>query len=492
MSQQHEQLSEQEQIRREKLASLRERGIDPYRGEFKPDTSAQTVIDHFQQIEGAKCAVAGRIVSFRSHGKASFAHLEDRSGKIQLYAKQDILGEEAYGLFRQLDLGDLIGVTGEIFKTHRGEITIKIEHFTYLAKALSPLPEKWHGLKDVELRYRQRYLDLIANPEVKEHFMRRSQIIKTIRTYLDERGFLEVETPMMHAIAGGAAAKPFITHHNALDIPLYLRIAPELYLKRLLVGGLERVYEINRNFRNEGISTKHNPEFTMLELYQAYADYQDMMALMEDLVVKVSQQVTGSSQVEYQGEIIDFTPPWKRISMLEAVEGALGGVSLEKLTAQQLRQRALEAGVELEADASVGAIINEVFEQKVEETLIQPTFVYDYPVEISPLARRKADMPQLTERFEAFVYGRELANAFSELNDPLDQLKRFQEQVKERQRGNEEAQAMDYDYIRALEHGMPPAGGLGIGIDRLVMLFVDAASIRDVILFPLLKPRDEE
>lgn len=486
----HQQLSEQEQIRREKLAALRQQGIDPYRGEFKPDSSAQWILDQFVQLEGSRRAVAGRIISIRSHGKASFAHLQDRTGKIQLYVKQDVLGEEAYQLFQQLDIGDLIGVSGEVFRTRRGEISIKVEKFTYLAKALTPLPEKWHGLKDVELRYRQRYLDLIANPQVKDNFIRRSQIIRAIRAFLDKRGFLEVETPMMQPIPGGAAARPFITHHNALDIPLYLRIAPELYLKRLLVGGLERVYEINRNFRNEGISTKHNPEFTMLELYQAYADYHDMMKLMEEMVAEISEEVVGSLKVEYQGVTLDFTPPWRRLSMVEAVEEVLG-ISVEGSDAQKLGARAKEIGVELPEDASVAAVINEVFEQKVEETLIQPTFVYDYPVEISPLARRKTDNPQLTERFEAFVYGRELANAFSELNDPIDQFQRFREQAKEREQGNEEAQAMDYDYIRALEYGMPPAGGLGIGIDRLVMLFVDAASIRDVILFPLLKPRDE-
>lgn len=484
------QLSDQEQVRREKLEALRKGGIDPFRGEFKPNNSAQGILTNFEELEGSRAAIAGRIIAFRGHGKASFAHLQDRTGKIQLYGKQDVLGEEAYGLFRQIDLGDLIGVEGEVFRTHRGEITIKVEKFTYLAKALTPLPEKWHGLKDVELRYRQRYLDLIANPEVKDTFIRRSRIIKSIRAFLDERGFLEVETPMMHAIAGGAAARPFITHHNALDIPLYLRIAPELYLKRLLVGGMERVYEINRNFRNEGISTKHNPEFTMLELYQAYANYHDMMELMEELIAKVAQDVTGSLKVEYQGETIDFSPPWNRLSMLEAVEKALG-CTLDGLDAPQLRTRALERGVKLEEDATVGSIVNEVFEQKVEPTLIQPTFIYDYPVEISPLARRKADQPELTERFEAFVYGRELANAFSELNDPLDQLGRFEEQAKERELGNEEAHAVDLDYIQALEYGMPPAGGLGIGIDRLVMLLVDAASIRDVILFPLLKPRED-
>jgi lysyl-tRNA synthetase class 2 len=487
---QNVQLSDQEQIRREKLEALRKKGIDPFCSEFKPNNSAQGALTNFEALEGSSAAIAGRIIAFRGHGKASFAHLQDRTGKIQLYGRQDVLGEEAYGLFRQIDLGDLIGVQGEVFRTRRGEITIKVEKFSYLAKALTPLPEKWHGLKDVELRYRQRYLDLIANPEVKDTFVRRSQIIKSIRAFLDERGFLEVETPMMHAIAGGAAARPFITHHNALDIPLYLRIAPELYLKRLLVGGMERVYEINRNFRNEGISTKHNPEFTMLELYQAYANYHDMMELMEELVAKVAQDVTGSMKVEYQGETIDFTPPWRRISMLEAVEKALG-CSLEGQDVQSLRSQASQCGVKLEEDATVATIIEEAFEQKIEATLIQPTFIYDYPVEISPLAKRKADRPELTERFEAFVYGRELANAFSELNDPLDQLGRFEEQAKERELGNEEAHAVDHDYIQALEYGMPPAGGLGIGIDRLVMLLVDAASIRDVILFPLLKPRED-
>jgi len=487
---QNSQLSDQEQVRREKLASLREQGIDPFRSQFKPDNTSEEILTNFEKLEGSSAALAGRIIAFRGHGKASFAHIQDLTGKIQLYARQDVLGEEAYQLFRQIDLGDLVGVVGEVFRTNRGEITIKVQKFTYLAKALTPLPEKWHGLKDVELRYRQRYLDLIANPEVRDTFIRRSQIIKSIRAFLDERGFLEVETPMMHAIAGGAAARPFITHHNALDLPLYLRIAPELYLKRLLVGGMERVYEINRNFRNEGISTKHNPEFTMLELYQAYANYHDMMQIMEELVAKVAQDVTGSLKVEYQGETLDFTPPWNRISMLEAVEKALGS-SVQGLDAAQLRDLAQACGINLEEDATVGTIINEVFEQKVEPTLIQPTFVYDYPVEISPLAMRKADEPELTERFEAFVYGRELANAFSELNDPIDQRQRFEEQAKERESGNEEAQAMDYDYIHALEHGMPPAGGLGIGIDRLVMLMVDAASIRDVILFPLLRPREE-
>ncbi|MGQ9558285.1 MAG: lysine--tRNA ligase [Desulfurispora sp.] len=483
-------LNELLRVRREKLADLRARGIEPYGEKYERTHVSRQIIDNYDSLEGQEVTIAGRIISRRVQGKAGFAHLQDGAGKIQVYARLNDMGEEAYDLFTRLDIGDIIGVQGKVFKTRMGEITVAIKDFQLLAKSLRPLPEKWHGLKDVELRYRQRYVDLIVNPEVKETFVLRSKIIQAIRNYLEQQGFLEVETPMMHPIAGGAAARPFITHHNALDMKLYLRIAPELYLKRLLVGGFEKVYEINRNFRNEGISTKHNPEFTMLELYQAYADYQDMMQLTESMISEVSLKTLGTTKVVYEDAHIDLTPPWNRLPMLEAVQKYSGLNFGEIKTDAAARLAAREIGVEVEEQDTWGSVLNKVFEDKVEPNLIQPTFITDYPVEISPLAKRMSDRPGLTYRFELFIYGREMANAFSELNDPLDQKERFLKQVEKRKAGDEEAHMMDEDYITALEYGMPPAGGLGIGIDRLVMLLTNSSSIRDVILFPLMRPRE--
>jgi lysyl-tRNA synthetase class 2 len=424
----------------------------------------------------------------RGHGKAGFANLQDPSGIIQLYFKTDDLGEEQYELFEKCDIGDIVGIWGRVFRTRRGEISVAVARMVYLAKSLNPLPEKWHGLKDVELRYRQRYLDLIVNPGVREVFTKRSKIIRSMRRYLDDQGFLEVETPMMQPIAGGAAARPFITHHNALNMDLYLRIAPELYLKRLLVGGLERVYEINRNFRNEGISTKHNPEFTMVEVYQAFADYEVMMELAENMIYHVVMEVIGSPVVECQGISLDFTPPWERITMMDAIK-EYSGIDLTVVEDdQEARSLAQSLGLAIDKNATRGEIINTIFEEKVEPHLVQPTFIYSYPVEISPLAKRNRDNPQFTDRFEIFIMNRELGNAFSELNDPIDQRGRFESQMKKRSQGDAEAHMMDEDYLNALAYGMPSAGGMGIGIDRLVMILTDSPSIRDVILFPTLRP----
>lgn len=477
-------------VRRKKLDELKNLGIDPFGQKFERTHSAQEILDRFDELNEKEVVIAGRLMAKRGHGKASFAHLQDVSGRIQVYARVDELGQEAYDLFTHLDIGDIIGVKGKVFRTQRGETSVWATGITLLSKSLRPLPEKWHGLKDVELRYRQRYVDLIVNPEVRHVFITRSGIIRAIRNYLDQRGFLEVETPMMQPIPGGATAKPFITHHNALDMDLYLRIAPELYLKRLLVGGLEKVYELNRNFRNEGISTKHNPEFSMLELYQAYADYRDMMALTEDLIATVAREVLGTTEITYQGENIRLDPPWARIPMLEAVKQHTGVDFTIISSDEEARAAAKSIGLEVEAGTTRGSIINEVFEEFVEPKLIQPTFIIDYPVEISPLAKRQKENPAYTYRFEAFIYAREMANAFSELNDPIDQEQRFRKQVEQRAAGDDEAHMMDEDYITALEYGMPPAGGLGIGIDRLIMLLTDSASIRDVLLFPQMKPKD--
>ena len=493
MSEQNNQemdLNELKKVRLEKMQELRDMGVDPFGSRFERDTECNTVVDQFEVMEGQSVTVAGRIMSKRRHGKAGFANLQDLSGIIQLYFKKDDLGEERYEWFKKLDIGDILGIKGYVFRTQKGEITIHVEDMEYLSKSLNPLPEKWHGLKDVEMRYRQRYVDLIVNPDSRAVFIKRSRIVKEIRNYLDARGFLEVETPMMQPIAGGAAARPFITHHNTLDMNLYLRIAPELYLKRLIVGGLEKVYEINRSFRNEGIDTRHNPEFTMLELYQAYADYQVMMELTENMVAEVLQKVNGSMQVEFEGVTLDFTPPWHRITMLDAIQKH-AGVDFKGITSDAEAQAvAAKLGLKVDARSSRGEIINEVFEEFVEEKLIQPTFVYGHPVEISPLAKRNAQYPEFTDRFEVFIMQREIANAFSELNDPLDQKERFLKQVEKRAGGDSEAHMMDEDYINALEYGMPPAGGLGIGIDRLVMLMTDSSSIRDVILFPTLRARE--
>ncbi|HAF18093.1 MAG: lysine--tRNA ligase [Thermacetogeniaceae bacterium] len=475
--------------RLQKIDELWSRGINPFGKRFEVLHHAADIIAEYPDNDGQDVVIAGRLMAKRGHGKASFADLQDFSGRIQIYARLDDLGAEAYDLYKILDIGDIIGVKGTVFRTKRGEISVSVKGFVILAKSLRPLPEKWHGLKDVDLRYRHRYLDLIVNPEVKDVFLKRIEIIKAMRHFLEERGFYEVETPMMQPVAGGAAARPFITHHNALDIDLYLRIAPELYLKRLLVGGFEKVFEINRNFRNEGISTKHNPEFTMMELYQAYADYEDMMEITESMISFVVQKVFGSLKITYQGREIDFTVPWDRLSMLDAVR-LYTGEDFSHFDTEQAHRQAAELGVDVGKDAVWGQVLNAVFEEYVEDKLIQPTFITGHPVEVSPLAKRNPQNPRLTDRFELFINTWELANAFSELNDPLDQRKRFEQQLEERAKGDEEAHAMDEDYITALEHGMPPAGGLGIGIDRLVMILTNSPSIRDVILFPTMRPRD--
>jgi len=487
-----DELNEQIQNRIKKLRELQQNKYNPYeKVKYDPTHYSTDIKENFDQFEGKFVCVAGRMLSKRGHGKASFVDILDTKGKIQIYIKIDEVGEEKYQEFKEYyDIGDIIGVKGEVFKTHKGEVSIKAKEIEMLTKCLRPLPEKWHGLRDVDTRYRKRYLDLIVNPQVRDTFIKRSLIIRSIRKFLDDRGFLEVETPVLSPIAGGAAARPFITHHNALDIDLYLRIATELHLKRLIVGGFDKVYELGRVFRNEGISIKHNPEFTTIEIYQAYADYKDMMDLTEELITTVAQEVLGTLKITYQGQEIDLTPPWQRLTMVEAIKKYVG-VDFENVSSlDEARKIAKDLGIEVEENWQVGHIINEVFEKKVEDFLIQPTFIMDYPVEVSPLAKRKKDNPQFTERFELFITCREIANAFSELNDPFDQKERFLEQLKERQRGNQEAHMMDEDFIEALEYGMPPTGGLGIGIDRLVMLLTDSYSIRDVLLFPTMRPKD--
>lgn len=483
-------INEQMQVRINKMKELEEKGIDPFGHRFERTHTSQQIIDNFESLEGAEATVAGRVMAIRGHGKASFVVLADNEGQIQIYIRMDEVGEEQYDIFHLWDIGDIVGVKGEIFRTHRGEISIKAKELTFLTKGLRPLPEKFHGLKDVELRYRQRYVDLIVNPDVKQTFIARSKIIRAIRNWLDNQGFLEVETPVLHNIAGGAAARPFITHHNTLDMDLYMRIALELHLKRLIVGGLEKVYEIGRVFRNEGISIKHNPEFTMLELYQAYSDYNGMMELTENMISDVARQVLGSDTITYQGEEICLKAPWRRITMFDAIKEYAGYDFNEITTDEAARAAAKEAGLEVEKDADRGNIINLFFEEKVEDKLIQPTFVMDYPIEISPLVKRKHDDPRLVYRFEGYIFGRELCNAYSELNDPIDQRERFVKQMELRAKGDEEANETDEDFLRALEYGMPPTGGLGIGIDRLVMFLTDAASIRDVILFPTLRSKE--
>ncbi len=484
-------LSEILRVRRAKLAELQEAGKDPFEVvKYDVDTAICAIQANYEGYEGRRVSIAGRLMSKRGMGKSTFCDLQDRDGRIQLYVRINELGEEAYEAFKKLDLGDLVGVKGEVFKTRAGETSVKVDACTLLAKSLRPMPEKFHGLKDPDTRYRQRYLDLIVNPEVRRTFIVRSRIIAAIRRFLDGRGFLEVDTPILNTIAGGATARPFITHHNTLDLDMYMRIAPELFLKRLIVGGMERVYEIGRMFRNEGMSIKHNPEFTMMELYQAYTDYHGMMEIAETMVSSVAQEVLGTMRISYQGTEIDLTPPWNRLTMVEAVK-QYAGVDFDAIadTAAAVAV-AREKGVHLTGNPVKGEILNLFFEEFVEPNLIQPTFILDYPVEVSPLTKRKPGKPELVERFEFFITAREFGNAYSELNDPIDQKERFLAQVKKREAGDEEANMMDDDYVTALEHGLPPTGGLGIGIDRLIMLLTDSYSIRDVLLFPTMKPRD--
>jgi len=482
--------------RLKKLAALREDGIDPYGAGFSGKTPLLEILDKHNaatkeslEARPQSYRIAGRLVSLRRFGKAAFAHIQDASGRLQVYFKKDRLGEAGSALFEKVDIGDTLGIDGLLFRTKTDELTLEARELTFLSKSLHPLPEKWHGLTDVELRYRMRYVDLIANPEVRKVFIQRGKILDIIRNFLKERGFLEVETPMMHPIPGGAAARPFVTHHNTLDVDLYLRIAPELYLKRLIVGGFERVFEINRNFRNEGMSTIHNPEFTMLEFYMAYADYEELMTLTEALFSTLAQEVRGKTRFMYQGTEIDFTAPWERLPYLEAIarkhEVQLGDLADDKKVADLLRR----AGLPVKEEDSIWKRLNILFEETVEPGLTGPVFIIDYPTEISPLAKRKPEQPELTERFELYIASREIANAFSELNDPKDQRSRFESQVAQRDAGDPEAHQMDEDYLRALEYGMPPTAGEGIGIDRLVMLLTDQASIRDVILFPQMRPQ---
>lgn len=475
-------------VRRDKLAKLREEGNDPYKEvRFDKTSEAAGIFSDYARYEGQKVRIAGRIMSRRIMGKASFCHIQDGTALIQLYFRIDALGDK-YEDFKKLDIGDIIGVDGEVFTTHKGEISVKVDGYILLSKSLLPLPEKYHGLKDTDLRYRQRYVDLIVNPEVKETFIKRSKIITAIRRFLDEKGFIEVETPILNTILGGANARPFTTHHNTLDIDMYLRIAPELYLKRLIVGGFLKVYEMGRLFRNEGMDIKHNPEFTTMELYQAYADYNDMMDITEEMYKYCSLEVLGTTELNYQGTPVSLGGKWRRVTMADIIKEEFGiDFYLDPL--DDIKAKAKAIGVEVDPACSWGNTMYAIFDQKIEEKLVQPTFITDYPVEVSPLAKRKKSDPRLVERFEFFINAREMGNAFSELNDPIDQKGRFEDQVKARAAGDDEAQMMDEDYVTALEYGLPPTGGLGIGIDRMVMLFTDSYSIRDVLLFPTMKPK---
>jgi lysyl-tRNA synthetase class 2 len=493
---QSEDSSEQAEVRKQKLAKLKESGAALYPNDFKPSHSAADLAAKYGNVseDELKAApkdlrVAGRIMAIRRMGKASFFHLQDRRGRLQVYVQQNKLGEEAYGLFRTLDVGDIVAVWGELFRTRTQELTLDAHRLRLLTKCLRPLPEKWHGLADVEARYRQRYVDLMVNPEVREVFEKRSRILRLVRRFFEERDFLEVETPMMQPIPGGAAARPFVTHHNTLDMELYLRVAPELFLKRLLVGGFERVFELNRNFRNEGISVRHNPEFTMVEFYQAYATFDDLMQLTEDLFSTLAKEISGSLQLTYGDHQLDLTPPWRRLTISEAIKLHGGAAEKDVVSIDGLRAFAKQKGLHVDLSAPYGNLLVEVFEEVAEAELIQPTFITGYPIEVSPLARKNEQNPALVDRFELYIGGRELANAFSELNDPVDQRERFLEQTKAREAGDDTANPIDEDYVRALEFGMPPAAGEGIGIDRLVMLLTNSASIRDVILFPLLRPQ---
>ncbi|MDN3019961.1 lysine--tRNA ligase [Paenibacillus sp. BSR1-1] len=491
-----EELNDQLRVRREKMQSMRENGLDPFGKRFDRSHNTLELIEQYGELEkeeleakNVSVSLAGRIMTKRGKGKAGFAHIQDLTGQLQVYVRKDAVGEEQYEIFDSADLGDIIAVTGTLFKTQVGELSVKVQEFVFLTKALRPLPDKFHGLKDVEQRYRQRYLDLIMSQESKATFIARSKIIRAMRRYLDDQGYLEVETPMMHSIAGGASARPFITHHNALDMQLYMRIAIELHLKRLIVGGLEKVYEIGRVFRNEGVSTRHNPEFTMIELYEAYADYRDIMSLTENLIAHIAQEVVGTTTIQYGDHEVDLKPEWKRLHMVDAIKEYTGVDFWKEMSVEEARAHAKEHGVEINDNMLYGHIVNEFFEQMVEEKLIQPTFIFGHPVEISPLAKKNDEDPRFTDRFELFIVAREHANAFTELNDPIDQRERFEAQLKEREQGNDEAHMMDEDFVEALEYGMPPTGGLGIGIDRLVMLLTNSPSIRDVLLFPLMRHR---
>ena len=491
---QEQDLSQILQVRRDKLAALQAAGKDPFQQtKFTVSAHAQEIKDHFDEMEGKPVTIAGRLMSKRGMGKVSFCDLQDKSGRIQLYARKAEMDEAVYNEFKKYDIGDLVGVEGEVFRTQRGEMSVRCKQVTLLSKSLRPLPEKFHGLQDKELRYRQRYVDLIVNPESRRNFEIRSQLVSYLRSFLDGRGYMEVETPVLNTISGGATARPFITHHNTLDIDMYMRIATELHLKRLIVGGLERVYEIGRIFRNEGMDTKHNPEFTTVELYQAYADFNDMMDLFEDFLSSAAQKILGTYEVTWQGEAINLAPGWRRMTMAEAVKEYLG-VDFMAIDGDAEAVAAAKAiGVDMDGvEATWGHALYECFDQKVEGLLIQPTFITMHPVDVSPLAKRSPKDPRLTERFELFICRSEMGNAFSELNDPIDQKQRFQKQVEMRAKGDEEAGMMDEDYINALEYGLPPTGGLGIGIDRCVMLLTGADSIRDVILFPTMKPLDNE
>ena len=483
-------INEQMQVRIDKMHKIEEHGWKPFGYRFLYTHRAADIAAQFDELSEKETEVkmAGRIMAIRGHGKTCFMDMQDKTGRIQVYVRKDVIGEENYALIKLMDIGDTVGITGTAFRTHMGELSIKANSVEMLSKSLRPLPEKWHGLKDVETRYRQRYVDLIVNPEVRDTFVKRSQIIRSVREVLDSHDFLEVETPILNTIAGGAAARPFISYHNALDMQVYMRIAPELYLKRLIVGGMDRVYEMGRVFRNEGIDNRHNPEFTSVEIYQAFADYRDMMDLTEEVVVKTAEKVLGTTTINYEGTTIELASPWKRMSMIEAVKEYSGKNFTDVTDLEEARAIAKELNVAIEPSFGIGKIINACFEEYVEDKLIQPTFITGHPKEISPLAKSNPENPEITDRFEAYIYGREICNGFTELNDPIDQKERFLKQVEERANGDEEANMMDEDFVNALEYGLPPTGGLGIGIDRLVMFLTNSSTIRDVLFFPTMKP----
>ncbi len=483
-------INEQMQVRIDKMHKIEEHGWKPFGYRFLYTHRAADIAAQFDELSEKETEVkmAGRIMAIRGHGKTCFMDMQDKTGRIQVYVRKDVIGEENYALIKLMDIGDTVGITGTAFRTHMGELSIKANSVEMLSKSLRPLPEKWHGLKDVETRYRQRYVDLIVNPEVRDTFVKRSQIIRSVREVLDSHDFLEVETPILNTIAGGAAARPFISYHNALDMQVYMRIAPELYLKRLIVGGMDRVYEMGRVFRNEGIDNRHNPEFTSVEIYQAFADYRDMMDLTEEVVVKTAEKVLGTTTINYEGTTIELASPWKRMSMIEAVKEYSGKDFTNVTDLEEARAIAKELNVAVEPSFGIGKIINACFEEYVEDKLIQPIFITGHPKEISPLAKSNPENPEITDRFEAYIYGREICNGFTELNDPIDQKERFLKQVEERANGDEEANMMDEDFVNALEYGLPPTGGLGIGIDRLVMFLTNSSTIRDVLFFPTMKP----